>query len=261
MKKIVNAVLLILLLVIVDSCAPAKPEKEEAEFSPDRIMVKMESNRRKIKTFYGKGVMGVNSPEFSAKTNFEVRLVKPDSIRLSISGPLGFDIAEALVTKDDFTFYDVLRNKVYTGKNREGVLRDVFKVDFSFDDIMDAFAGAVNLTENLRKIPDEFNSDNSYFYFNYRNPSGTNTQYIVDQNDLAIKEYSLTDSNNKKIFEGFYSDFRSFEGLPLPYKVIVKSSRYDQNLDIEYRLIEVNKPVSGLVLKLPKDVEYIEWKN
>ena len=97
-------------------CAPSVTNLEEESLPYDRLVKKLEGNRRKIKSFVGTGVLNVESAELTAKGNFEVNIKKPDSISISIYGPWGIDLAHAMVTKRDFVFYDVMNNVVYKGE-------------------------------------------------------------------------------------------------------------------------------------------------
>jgi len=121
-----------------------------------RLLKKLEGNRRKIKTFEGSGSIYVKSDEFSGKTSFQILIKKPDSIKISIYGPFGIDIAHGIFSKNNFLFYDVLKNRAFIGENSKDVLKKLFKIDLSFEELIDAFAGAVNLTEKLRQEPTDY---------------------------------------------------------------------------------------------------------
>ncbi len=131
MKIKYYAVLLIVFSVISQifvGCVPAKQMREKTVITSSRLIKKIEANRRKIRTFSATGILNIESPEFSGKGNFEVILKKPDSIRVSIYGPFGIDLAQILVTKSDFTYYDVLKNKVNKGEKRNGILKKILKM-------------------------------------------------------------------------------------------------------------------------------------
>ena len=168
--KILLGISSIILISIftVSGCVPSKPVKEEEKILPaERLIKKLEANRRKIKTFEGSGVLNIETPQIEAKANFEVILKKPDSVKVSIYGPFGLDLAHALVSKNDFIFYDVIRNDVYVGGVEQEVLKKIFKVDLTFDDLMDAFAGAVNLTDKLRRNPNDYKINSDEYVLTY----------------------------------------------------------------------------------------------
>ncbi|MFC2083460.1 DUF4292 domain-containing protein [Bacteroidota bacterium] len=250
----------IILVIIVSACIPSKPTRLEKTLPSDRLIKKLEGNRRKIKTFNGNGIIQVETPKLSANANFEVILKKPDSIRISIYGPFGIDLAHGLVTRDDFLFYDVMKKTIYRGRSNLAIIQKIFKVNLSFNDLMDAFAGAVNLTEKLRRIPDEYDTDEDSFnltYFNYKNK--TKSLYIVNKEDYAITNYIISNLENDIILEGSYHDFRLFDEVPVPYLTNINYKTENQKLDIEYRNLEVNKKDLKINFIIPKDVKIVEW--
>ena len=241
-------------------CVPAKPVKKQDVFTSARLITKIEANRRKIKTFKASGVLNIDSPEFSGKGNFEVMLKKPDSIRVSIYGPFGIDLAQILVTDSKYIYYDVIKNRVYEGKNRKGILKAIFKIDLSFDDLIDAFAGSVNLSDKLLRKPDEFEQDEGYYKFIYFNKSlRTKSMYQIRVKDLAIENYKLFDKNNKLVFEGVYKDFKLFHDVPIPYKSLIENRNRNQKISLDYRKIRVNRDIPDMTISLPSDAKIIKW--
>ncbi len=241
-------------------CVPAKPVKEKTVFTSARLIKKIEANRRKVKTFSASGVLNVESPEFSGKGNFEVLLKKPDSIRVSIYGPFGIDLAQILVTNSKYVYYDVMKNRVYKGLNRKGILKSIFKIDLSFDDLIDAFAGAVNLTDKLLTEPDKFEQDDEYYFFTYLDKiSKLKSRYQIRVKDLAIENYKLFDKNNKLVFEGMYKDFKLFHNVPIPYKSLIKNKNRNQTISLDYRKIRVNKNIEDMTIPLPSDAKIVKW--
>ncbi len=168
MSKIRNIIFVFLSLLLIVSCSSEKEiVKTEKIIPANRLLKKLEGNRRKIKTFEGNGILNIKSEEFSGKTSFKIYIKKPDSIKISIYGPFGIDIAHGLFSKDKFEFYDVLKNRVIIGENSKDVLEKLFKVNLSFEDLIDAFAGAVNLTENLRKEPTDYEEIKNIYNLTY----------------------------------------------------------------------------------------------
>ena len=241
-------------------CVPAKPIKKKAVFTSTRLIKKIEANRRKVKTFSASGVLNVESPEFSGKGNFEVLLKKPDSIRVSIYGPFGIDLAQILVTNSKYIYYDVIKNRVYKGANRKGILKSIFKIDLSFDDLIDAFAGSINLSNKLLQEPDSFEQNDEYYIFTYLDRiTKLKSVYRIRTNDLAIESYKLFDKENNLLFEGKYDDFKLFHNVAIPYKSLIENNNKNQRIALDYRKIRVNKNIPELSIELPNDAKIIKW--
>lgn len=259
MKKFLILIPLIISLFIVESCVPSRPSYEEAVYTSSRLIKKLEANRRKVKTFRGTGVINVVSPQVEAKASFEVILKKPDSVKVSIYGPFGIDLAQVLVTGQSFMFYDVLHNKLYEGGVQNDILQRIFKINISFDDLMDAFAGAVNLTDKLSREPDTYIVDEDHYRLTYVD-SMQNQQSIFNINvgDLAITKYQLVSLSGKPVFEGSYSDFKDYDDVAVPYRSVIENKDENQRMDISYRTVEINKAVGELEIKYSSDVNKVE---
>ncbi len=263
-KKVINIITYLLIVlsfsVLVNSCVPSKPVEEERILPADRLMKKLEANRRKVKTFLGSGTINLDSPQLTAKATFQVVIKKPDSIRISFYGPFGIDLAQAVTTKRDFVFFDVINNRVYKGVTKNLSLKNIFKIDLTFNELMDAFAGAVDLTDKLRREPDDLFINKDTYYLTYSdNFTGRQSQYEILVDNLAITKYKIIEKPDNSVLEGTYKDFENFEDVPIPYKIKINYELMNQNINIDYRSIKVNKDVSSLTFTIPEDAEVIEW--
>ena len=258
-KKFISYLLIALTVISLISCSTTSEISEERFLPADRLIKKLEANRRKIKNFEGNGILSIESPEISAKGNFEVMIKKPDSIMIAIYGPFGIDLAKAVVTDRNFMFYDVLKNTLYKGNVDQDILNRIFKVDLSFNDLIDAFAGAVNLTENLRQVPKEYSFDKDSYYLTYIDSlTSKRSFYTVNLEDLAIKKFDINLPSIDYNFSGAYQKFGMFEDVPVPYKVDVKNESMNQSVLIDYRNIKVNQEIKSLKFKYPKDAKIVE---
>ncbi|NOX66866.1 MAG: DUF4292 domain-containing protein [Chlorobi bacterium] len=260
-KKILYYSSIVLLNVfLITSCSTEKAVRNEKVIPADRLIRKLEGNRRTIKTFYGKGVLNIRSKSFKGKTSFEISVKKPDSIKISIYGPFGIDLAHGLITKRNFLFYDVLKNRAYTGTNNDKVLKSIFKIDLTFNELIDAFAGAVNLTDKLRTEPDIYITDGDTYQLLYLDEKNNKkSRYEINKDDLAIINYSVSTMLNDELFEGDYSKFQEFEKVPIPFNSTIINKVKNESLSIEYKSVEVNEKIESLAIKLPSDVKIIKW--
>lgn len=244
--------------IFIAGCVPSKPAYEERELPVDRVLKKIEANRRKVKTFVGNGVINISSPELDAKATFEIEIKKPDSIKLSVFGPFGIDLAQAVVTNNTFEFYDVLKNRVYRGTKDQDILKRVFKVDMSFNNLMDAFAGAVNLTDKLSSIPSDYSVNSDAYKLIYKDKDSEETIFTIEVNDLTITDYEFYRRNNL-VLSGNYRSFRTVDDLLVPFKIFIKNNSMDQILDVDYRKIKLNISIDNMNLTYPSDAEIINW--
>ncbi|RKY90393.1 MAG: hypothetical protein DRQ13_12690, partial [Ignavibacteriae bacterium] len=87
MKKVLIVIIAFLnLLLIIQGCIPSKPLDEIELLPSERLINKLEANRRKIKSFEGVGTIEIESELYDNSASFRVVMLKPDSIYFTIMG-------------------------------------------------------------------------------------------------------------------------------------------------------------------------------
>ena len=261
MRKI-SLIILVLsnILLLISGCVPSQPTEEFELLPSERLTNKLEANRRKIKNFEGNGTIFVNTPSLDNSASFRVILQKPDSIYLTIMGPFGIELAQAIVTRENFTFYDALKNSAYIGSVNSNALQSIFRINLSFEDLLDAFVGSVNLTNNLYRPPDNYYVEDDRYVLTYLDSARTNKSiYKVDVRQLGITDYQLFGFDDTQLLEGRYSDFELLENVAVPYKITINNKLDDQKISIDYKKITVNKKNIYIDFKVPDDATIIKW--
>lgn len=261
MRKYLIPILLFIeiLPMVFNGCVPSKPTDDVELLPSERLINKLEVNRRRIRNFEGSGTLEVQTPNLNNSADFRVVIQKPDSIYLSIMGAFGIELAQILVTKDNFIFYDALENTAYEGTPSNDFLQDIFHIDLSFNDIMDAFVGSVNLTQNLYKLPDDYKVDYDQYVLTYNDSlMSTKTQYRVDIRQLGITKYTLWDKNGDVALQGKYSKFNIVQGVPIPYKIEVQRSQEGQLININYKKMDANDKEIYIDFSIPRDASIIK---
>jgi outer membrane lipoprotein-sorting protein len=247
-------------VLFIDGCIPSKPVQQERIISADRLIKRLEANRRKIKTFSGYGSISIKTADIDAKSTFQVEIKRPDSVKVSFFGPFGIDLATAIITQKDFQFYDAINNNYYKGKMRSEAMKQVMKINISFEELMDVLTGSVNMTDKLRNEPNIYESQEDFYKLTYNDSSASKASvYLIRQKDLGITEYSVNDFKGKNMLSASYSDFRDIEETPIPYIINVIEILNNQKIKLEYRSIDVNKEIGNLNIDIPNDAKIIEW--
>ncbi len=262
MRKLFIALLAVLefLLLIFNGCVPSKPTGEIEILPAERLVNKLEINRRRIKNFEGSGTIFIKTDRFDNKANFQVVLIKPDSLYFTVMGPFGIELAQSLVTENNFIFYDALHNTAYEGKVTDDVLRNIFKVNLPFKDLIDAFIGAVNLTSHLYKQPTKYSVDYDNYVLTYADSlTDITTIYRVDIRQLGITDFTVLNGSGDKILEGKYSDFDYLENVAVPYTIDLRDYENDQSVSIKYKKMLANRPEIAIDFKVPDDATIIKW--
>ncbi len=248
-----------ILILFIPGCIPSKPTDDIEILPSERLINRLEANRRKIRNFEGQGVITVKSAGLNNSASFRVVLQKPDSIYLTIMGPFGIELAQALVTKNEFLFYDALQNIAYQGSTDDNILEEIFKINLSFNDLMDAFIGSINLTEKLYRTPNKYEVDYDQYILTYIDSiRNSTTQYKVDIRQLGITNYRLTDPKGV-LLEGRYANFKILENVAVPYSINIRNQQQNQTVTIEYKNLAANKSNIFIDLKIPPDATRIKW--
>jgi outer membrane lipoprotein-sorting protein len=262
LKKYSLALLLSVYLVIlfIPGCVPSKPTEEVEILPAERLVNKLEANRRHIKSFEGAGSLSVQTSNGENKASFETSLVKPDSMYLTILGAFGIQLAQTLVTNDSFIFYDDLQNTAYQGQPNEDVLKNIFKIDLPFSDIIDAFVGSVNLTKHLYKQPTKYSVDYDKYILTYVDSTTNYTSiYKIDIRNLGITSFQVLDPNGDVALDCKYSDFEIIENVAVPYSIDIQNVKEGQTVSIKYKKIHANAPDISIDFKIPGDATIIKW--
>jgi outer membrane lipoprotein-sorting protein len=242
-----------------NGCVPSKPTEEVEILPSERLINKLEANRRRIKTFEGTGTISIKSDQLDNSATFKIVVSKPDSIYLTIMGPFGIELAQAYVTNNSFAFYDALQNTVYEGAASDEILKEIFKINLSFNDLLDAFVGSINLTDKLYLQPDGYEIVYDQYVLKYVDKeTSLQTKYVVDVRELGITDFELSNSE-ENLLEGKYSKFSILEGVAVPYQIKIANKRDNQLLQIDYRNMRANKKDIFINFKVPDDATVIKW--
>ncbi|MFZ0456143.1 MAG: DUF4292 domain-containing protein [Ignavibacteriaceae bacterium] len=261
MRKIIFSFIVLLnMILFIPGCVPSKPTEDVEILPSERLISKLEANRRRIQSFEGSGTIHIQSTKYNNSATFNVILMKPDSIYLTIMGPFGIELAQALVTNKSFVFYDALHNTAYEGESTDEVLKNIFKIDLPFNDLLDAFIGSVNLTSKLYKQPTSYRVDYDKYIITYVDSlTDASTQYKVDIRQLGITNYEITDKDGIVALEGKYSQFGLLENVAVPYHIEVMNKKENQLVTIDYKSMRANKKNIFIDFKVPQDATIIQW--
>lgn len=244
----------------MDGCTPSKPIMQERTISPDRLIKRLEANRRKIKNFSGTGTISIKTSDLDTKSNFTIEIKKPDSVKVSFYGPFGIDLASALLTQEDFLFYDVINNTVYKGKQRPGIMKEILKINILYNDLIDLATGSINLTDKLQREPNSSESADDLLKLTYADSAnGRTNSYLIQNDELEIRQYFQNNLKGKNLLDTKFSNFRKYDEIPIPGEINFNDFTNNQKIKIEYRKVEINGEIGNLKLELPSDAKIIEW--
>lgn len=254
MKNLKLIFFFLLIVSFLVGCSATKTVEDEESISAERIVKRIEANRRKIKSFVGIGTITVITKELNTKSNFRVEIKKPDSLKVSFYGPFGIDLATALVTPKDFIFFDMINNKVIKGKAKQGIIKEILKVNFPHDELIDAVTGSANLTNKISLTPEISKVEDNKYQLVYPDSSqNIISKILIDISSLKLLNLFITDLKGKINYQAEYDSFRKVDEVYIPHTINIEDKINNQKLKIEYRKIEINKFSDKLKIEIPDD--------
>ena len=224
--------------------------------TPERIYEAVAAQYRTITTMEGTGSISVQTPEVAQSGSFELYLKKPDSLLLKLEGPFGIDVGAALLSRREFQFYDVFRNRLIVGETNAANLRRVFRMAVTFDDLLALVAGGAFLSTDdpahgrIERVEDA--------YILTFSEDRVVRQYVIDPTSLLITSIVFVHPNGSIVAEQRFGDFRRVDGLLVPFelKVIQRSER--RMVALRYSEVSLNPVFSELRFTVPESAERIE---
>jgi hypothetical protein len=214
-------------------------------------------NNSGIRTLKGEGRLSIETPEIAQTVSFVLVLRKPDSLLISLRGPFGIKVGAALLTKENFLFYNSLQNTLTTGETNAENIQRIFHVDMDFDNIMNLFSGGIFSASDLRN-PDEQRIENDLLLYVYTTGSGKR-YYWIDPFTLLIRKIQEIDRDGTVAFEQNFRDFEQTGSAVIPRNIQIIQPIQRHRISLSYSDIELNSTAARCTLTVPENAERIHW--
>ena len=248
---------LAILAALVGGCASTASSVPGSEtVTAERIYETVAAQHRTITTMEGSGSISVQTPDMAQSGTFELLLKKPDSLLLKFEGPFGIDVGAALVSRQEFQFYDVFQNRLIVGQTTPANLERVFRMAVSFDDLLALVAGGTFMSMDDPAHSKIERTEASYRMTFAGDPFSR--QYVIDPVSLLITNIVLLRSNGTVIVEQRFGDFRRVDGVLVPFdlKVIQRAER--RMVAVRYSEVSLNRPSPQLRFAVPENARRIQ---
>lgn len=245
------------LAALLISCAPKRSEvllNTEAT-PPDLVLKMVEQQGAKISTLVGRGIISFDSPEMAGTAAFESNLKKPDSLLVTLEGPFGIDVGTFFLCREKYVLYNSLENSVSTGDPNSSAIRSFIPFDFTYEEILNAFAGvfAIPYSENDRK---GYSIDDDLFFLTYA--CGANTcKYWVDPKYLLVTRFQQSDANGNLIIEAKASAFTEQEDVVAARRIKITFPQQSRQLSIAYNTMKLNAVDTDFHFTVPSNARKI----
>lgn len=225
------------------------------------IKDRVNRNSMLIETMEASGNIAFDSPEQSGQGWIEVRIKKPDSVFVRIEGPFGISIAQALITRYDFIYYNVQENKAILGPTTDINIGAVLRIKVSFDELLSGFSGGF-IFEN--SSIDSVTADSEKGLYTIKTNSTPGIQkYYIDPSIYTVNKYNSFDGNNKTVVEVDYSNYfeenASGNTVYFPSSIKIRNPEKKQSVYVDYVNKSFNKQDLKFTIKIPKSAKVTKW--
>ena len=249
--------ILFLMMSVMLSCSSSDYSNKTESILIGELKKKVNDNSRMIESCEAYGNISFDSPEMSNSGFLELKVKMPDSIYIKIEGPFGLDIAAALITPDNFIYYNVQENKVITGSSTEANINAVLKFKLGFKDLVNTFCCSFIFDEEPGDTIEAQRGDNMYFLSKNRE-IGSQKFYVLPSNYM-VNKYNITD-NTGLILEVKYSSFSYTNKIQFPSQIKIKKPFEKQTVWVSYESVELNNKNIKFRMRYPGSAKIIKWE-
>lgn len=237
--------------IVLAGCAAGS--RADRSLSPEEIERAVVTNHRRVSSLFGTGTLSVETPEIAQTASFELSLRKPDSILVRIEGPFGIDLGIALLTRDEFFFYNSMQNRLVTGPSTPENFGRFLRVGIGFEDLLNMFSGGTFLGGDGER-PDDFAIEDDLYVLTYRHSDGVR-RYWVDPETFLIVRIQHMDTRGTVAVEQTFSRFEKHGDVTVPRLVRVVMRREHRRLSIAFSDVSLNPTSLTFRFDVPADAE------
>ncbi len=236
------------ILIVITGCAGLIHKKP---LTLDNITIaeirnRLEQNNSKYQSLKANADISVESPRMNFSASSRVIVKKPDSLLITVRGPLGIGFGAFFIDKEQFLAYNSYNNKVYTG-NREKLEQAQFlPIDLKLEDLIQAFSG-IQLLDSFDK--DSLAIDNKK-YLIIGSKDNQTRKYWIDPQKVVVTEFQLWIDKEEPLIKLEYKQFEKKDQTYLPKFIQVYQPKENTRLTILYTKREPNCQLSETDFKL-----------
>lgn len=174
---------------------------------------------------------------------------------LRIEGPFGIEVGAAILTREEFLFYNILQNRVISGSTNSSNLSRILRVNLTFEDVLTLFCGGSFFADDAEDA-DDMKLDDDFLVLDYRQ-GGARRTYWVNAQTLLIQKVQLVDAEGKLLLEQRFSNHKPVEGTTIPFNVQVTQPKERRRVSIAYSDLQVNVPAAQFTINIPANAERV----
>lgn len=247
------------LIIYNSGCRLTKTtESQISEIDINKIKETARMKQIQIQSMKCEGTISIETQNSTQNGSFTLFLQKPDSILVNIEGPFGIKIGSALITRQNFLFYNSIENKLIVGSSSTENLSRIMHVELCFDDLMNLFVGGALPGDDYLKKEFLKSEDGKLIFWDHS--SKFTRKYFIDPHNLTIRKIQSIDSVDRKIVEQTFSDFNQIGELTIPYTIRITRPQNRERLSLFYSNVIINSKQIRLTINYPETAEKLHWR-
>lgn len=259
-----NYIIIILGTLLLHSCSTSSEmETEEKQsnailLSPSELKSKVNEQSLKMTSLDCEGDINIDSPELNSSGSITISICKPDSIYSKLEGPFGISIANFLITRNNFIYYNIRENTVIKGSSSPLNLGAILKLKLDFNDLIYGYSCSYYFPDTS-SINSDVSYDKNLYLLKIMENEQTKKLWI-NPKFFYIEKYELLDKTGNSKLKIEYTDFNLEKNIYFPNNVYITNPIEKQNLWISYGKKVFNNNKLKFRLKIPKSAKVINWE-
>ncbi len=253
----INYICFLLFCIIFYSCTASNDTGSTSDITFEELKGKVNANSQKLRSLDADGDISIESPTISSNGSVTVSINKPDSVYIKLEGPFGIDVANLLITRSNFIYYNVMDNRVITGPSTPKNLALIMRIKMEFDDILNAFSGKFAIGNEAYDETSITSAGGNYVVTLKK--KGETIKYWINSEEFYVTRYGTYDTEGKTKIEIQYDNFYQKDDIYFPKKISITRPKENQNIWLNYSNEEFNNNRLNFKLKIPKSANKVNW--
>ncbi|MEP7146812.1 MAG: DUF4292 domain-containing protein [bacterium] len=254
--KIIYAISLIICLIFF-SCTASNDNGSNTEISFQDLKGRVNANAQKLISLDADGDISIESPTISTNGSVTVSISKPDSVFIKLEGPFGIDVANLLITRNNFVYYNVMENRVISGPSTPKNLGIIMRIKIEFDDMLNAFSGKFAIGNETYDETTVSRAGMNYLVTLKKKDDIK--KYWINSEDFYVTKFGSYDNEGNTKIEIAYENFYQKDEIFFPKKISITRPKENQNIWLNYSNEKFNNNRLNFKLKIPKSAKQVKW--
>lgn len=204
-----------------------------------------------VRSYAADGRVRIVTPDREDDATFSLRSRLADSSTVKVRGPLGIEVARAVVTPDSFVAFNKFADQLLVG--RVEVAERYVPGTGSSEVLSRALAGLL--------VPDgamwSVTPGDSLYTLVSRRDDGTRRVLVVDPAIWRVVQAQEIDASNSVVADQVFSEFDTVEGVVMPRRVVLTAPDQGVRITLEHRRLVLNPEDLRLQFRRPSDAEVV----